>query len=96
MTIPKINQITIRTAVSEDAELLAKIGRETFHDAFADHPLMPQKDLRFSGYRLHQSVWPFNGPPGREYEGPHRCFHQRRNYEAAVCEFLHRQQLYLH
>jgi putative acetyltransferase len=39
-------KITIRAAQPGDAELLADLGRETFHDAFADHPLMPAKDLK--------------------------------------------------
>lgn len=38
--------ITIRFATLDDAELLAKLGRETFHDAFAGNPLMPQNDLQ--------------------------------------------------
>ncbi|MEK7723484.1 MAG: N-acetyltransferase [Acidobacteriota bacterium] len=38
--------VKIRFATSEDAELLAKLGRETFHDAFAENPLMPQDDLQ--------------------------------------------------
>lgn len=39
-------KIKIRLANAEDAELLAKLGKETFHDAFAGNPLMPQEDLR--------------------------------------------------
>lgn len=38
--------VTIRFATTRDAELLAELGRETFHDAFAGNPLMPQDDLR--------------------------------------------------
>jgi GNAT superfamily N-acetyltransferase len=36
---------TIRFASQEDAEMLAKLGRETFYDAFVNHPLMPKADL---------------------------------------------------
>lgn len=39
-------EITLRIAVPADVGLLAKLGRETFHDAFANHPLMPAKDLK--------------------------------------------------
>lgn len=35
----------IRFAAQEDAEGLAKLGRETFYDAFVNHPLMPKDDL---------------------------------------------------
>lgn len=35
----------IRFASQEDAELLAKLGSETFYDAFVNHPLMPKADL---------------------------------------------------
>ena len=35
----------IRLAAAEDAELLARLGRETFYDAFANHPLMTKPDL---------------------------------------------------
>lgn len=38
--------VKIRYATAEDAELLANLGRETFHDGFAGNPLMPQEDLR--------------------------------------------------
>lgn len=41
-----LTTIKIRFATAEDAELLAKLGRETFRDAFAGNPLMPQDDLR--------------------------------------------------
>lgn len=39
------SEINIRFASQEDAKLLAKLGRETFHDAFVSHPLMPLADL---------------------------------------------------
>ena len=39
------SEVNIRFAAQEDAELLAKLGRETFHDAFVNHPLMPKADL---------------------------------------------------
>ena len=39
------SEITIRFAAPEDAGLLAQLGRETFHDAFVNHPLMPKKEL---------------------------------------------------
>ena len=39
------SEINIRFAAHEDAERLAKLGRETFHDAFVNHPLMPKDDL---------------------------------------------------
>lgn len=39
------SEIKIRYADRDDAELLAKLGRETFHDAFADHPAMPTEEL---------------------------------------------------
>jgi diamine N-acetyltransferase len=39
------SEVNIRFAAQEDAELLAKLGRETFHDAFVNHPLMPKVDL---------------------------------------------------
>jgi diamine N-acetyltransferase len=39
------SEVKIRFAAHEDAELLAKLARETFHDAFVNHPLMPQADL---------------------------------------------------
>jgi diamine N-acetyltransferase len=39
------SDVNIRFAAQEDAELLAKLGRETFHDAFVNHPLMPKADL---------------------------------------------------
>lgn len=38
-------EITIRLAAPEDAGQLAELGRETFHDAFVSHPLMPTADL---------------------------------------------------
>ena len=40
------SEAVIRFAAPEDARLLAALGRETFHDAFAPHPLMPPGDLR--------------------------------------------------
>jgi GNAT superfamily N-acetyltransferase len=39
------SEVNIRFAAQEDAELLAKLGRETFHNAFVNHPLMPKADL---------------------------------------------------
>lgn len=39
------SEINIRFASQEDTELLAKLGRETFYDAFVNHPLMPKADL---------------------------------------------------
>lgn len=38
--------IKIRLAEEKDAQLLAELGRETFHDAFVENPLMPQDDLQ--------------------------------------------------
>jgi len=38
-------QVLIRIAESSDAALLATLAKETFHDAFADHSLMPKEDL---------------------------------------------------
>lgn len=38
--------VKIRTANIDDAELLAELGRETFHDAFAKNPLMSLEDLK--------------------------------------------------
>lgn len=38
--------ITIRFTEANDTELLVRLGREIFYDAFADNPLMPQEDLR--------------------------------------------------
>lgn len=38
-------QVLTRIAESNDAALLATLANVTFHDAFADHPLMPKKDL---------------------------------------------------
>jgi diamine N-acetyltransferase len=40
--VPDLN---IRLANADDAELLAILGRETFYDAFAGHPMMPSKEL---------------------------------------------------
>lgn len=39
------SEVNIRFAVSEDAELLANLGRETFRDAFVNNPMMPKADL---------------------------------------------------
>lgn len=39
------SEVNLRFAAYEDAEILAKLGRETFHDAFVNHPLMPKADL---------------------------------------------------
>jgi GNAT superfamily N-acetyltransferase len=39
------SEVEIRFATCGDAELLASLGRETFHDAFVNHPLMPEADL---------------------------------------------------
>src|SRR5215203_3053155 len=39
------SEVKIRFATTEDAALLAELGRETFHDAFVNHPLMPKDDL---------------------------------------------------
>jgi len=39
------SEVNIRFAVLQDAELLAKLGRETLYDAFVSHPLMPKADL---------------------------------------------------
>ena len=39
------SEVSIRFAALEDAELLAKLGRETLYDAFVSHPLMPKADL---------------------------------------------------
>lgn len=39
------SEVNIRFAAHEDAELLAKLGRETFYDAFVNHPMMPKADL---------------------------------------------------
>jgi GNAT superfamily N-acetyltransferase len=65
MTIPKINSVAIRSAVPEDAELLAELGRETFHDAFVNHPWMPQKDLDLyldSAFTVSQIASELNDP----------------------------------
>ncbi|HEY8562666.1 MAG TPA: GNAT family N-acetyltransferase [Pyrinomonadaceae bacterium] len=40
------SQAIIRYAALDDARLLARLGRETFGEAFAAHPLMPADDLR--------------------------------------------------
>jgi ribosomal protein S18 acetylase RimI-like enzyme len=37
--------VNIRMAARRDAELLADLARETFHDAFVDYPQMPKADL---------------------------------------------------
>ncbi len=39
-------EVTIRRAKLKDAELITELGKETFYDAFANHPLMPAEDLR--------------------------------------------------
>lgn len=39
------SEVIIRFAAQEDAELLAKLGRETFYDAFVNNPMMPKVDL---------------------------------------------------
>lgn len=55
--------IKIRLANAEDAELLAKLGKETFHDAFAGNPLMPQDDLQLyleSAFTISQMASEFN------------------------------------
>ncbi len=39
------SEVIIRFAALEDAGLLARLGRETFHDAFVNHPMMPTNDL---------------------------------------------------
>jgi GNAT superfamily N-acetyltransferase len=39
------SEVEIRFAARGDAELLSKLGRDTFHDAFVNHPLMPKADL---------------------------------------------------
>jgi diamine N-acetyltransferase len=57
--------ITIRFANVDDAELLAKLGRETFHDAFAGNPLMPQEDLLLyldSAFTIQQITSELNDP----------------------------------
>jgi hypothetical protein len=57
--------ITIRYAEVADAELLANFGRETFHDAFAGNPLMPQDDLRVymeSAFTISQMNSELNDP----------------------------------
>lgn len=42
-----MNQKTIiGFATENDAELIAKLGKETFYDAFVGNPLMPQDDLK--------------------------------------------------
>lgn len=38
-------EVKIRFAALEDAKLVAELGRETFYDAFVNHPLMPKADL---------------------------------------------------
>ena len=38
-------EITIRYAAHEDAALLSKVGRETFHETFAGHPLNAPDDM---------------------------------------------------
>jgi diamine N-acetyltransferase len=39
------SEIKVRRAALQDAELLGELGRETFYDAFINHPLMPGADL---------------------------------------------------
>lgn len=39
------SEVEIRFAARGDAKLLAEIGRETFYDAFVNHPMMPKADL---------------------------------------------------
>lgn len=39
------SEITIRFANESDAQLLCKLGKETFHDAFSLYPQMPKDDL---------------------------------------------------
>lgn len=39
------SDITIRFAQAEDAALLCRLGKETFHDAFSVYPQMPAADL---------------------------------------------------
>lgn len=41
----KLN-VNIRLATPQDAEVLADLGRTTFHDAFINQPQMPQDDLK--------------------------------------------------
>lgn len=38
--------VDIRTATAADAEVLAKVGKETFRDAFINNPNMPLEDLQ--------------------------------------------------
>lgn len=40
-----VSDLNIRFANMDDAELLARLGRETFYDAFASHPSMPVEEL---------------------------------------------------
>ncbi len=57
--------VKIRVANAGDAELLAELGQETFHDAFAGHPLMPQKDLEYyldSAFTVLQITSELNDP----------------------------------
>src|SRR5688572_19439162 len=57
--------ITIRLAEAKDVELLAELGRETFHDAFADNSLMPQDDLHLyldSAFAVSQMTAELNDP----------------------------------
>lgn len=39
------NEISIRFATPADAQLLCRLGKETFHDAFSVYPQMPAADL---------------------------------------------------
>ena len=41
-----IKTTAVRIATEADAELLAKLGWETFYDAFANNPMMPADDLK--------------------------------------------------
>jgi diamine N-acetyltransferase len=40
------SEVTIRFATQKDKRLLAQLGRETFHEAFAGNALMPAADLK--------------------------------------------------
>jgi GNAT superfamily N-acetyltransferase len=58
-------EIDIRPAARKDSELLARLGRETFYDAFANHPRMPGADLELylnEAFTVSQIISELNEP----------------------------------
>ena len=58
---------SIRFAIREDAELLARLGRKTFHDAFVNYPQMPGADLELylsEAFTISQITNELNEPQG--------------------------------